>query len=170
MKSSKSLLFSILFIISLFLISCRKDALENDEKNNNQNLNSVNSSVSNTGTEKMMEFAAQTPNPYTLQNMQAALSSLAERNLSQCNLSRFVVRTTHKYIKFKPEDSIQFGLLIQDTSLILFDYPMDRKIIRGGTYYRDPSIPVGKPNYQWTCVKVEKALPSGIPFELLSNL
>jgi len=128
------------------------------------------SMVTGPGSEDIMELAPQTTNPYTISNMQAALDSLAHRNELECDISKFNIRVTHKYIKFKPQDSIQFGLLIQDTSLILFDYPMDRKITKGGTYYRDPSLPEGQPNYQWTSVPVGKVLPNGIPYDVISDL
>src|SRR5690606_2185144 len=55
-------------------------------------------------------------------------------------------------------------------TLILFDYPMDRKLIKAGTYYRDSSLLEGQPNFQWTCVPYGKSLPNGIPYDLLAEL
>jgi hypothetical protein len=130
----------------------------------------ISSSVTSETSEGLMEFAPQTPNPYTILNMQIALDSLIANNELNCDVSKFNIRVTHKYIKFKPQDSIQFGQLIQDTTLILFDYPMDRKLTKAGTYYKDPSLTEEQPNFQWTCVPVGKVLPSGIPYDLLADL
>lgn len=130
----------------------------------------ISSSVTSETSEGLMEFAPQTPNPYTILNMQIALDSLIANNELNCDVSKFNIRVTHKYIKFKPQDSIQFGQLIQDTTLILFDYPMDRKLTTAGTYYKDPSLTEEQPNFQWTCVPVGKVLPSGIPYDLLADL
>ncbi|MHB1277075.1 MAG: hypothetical protein ACYC1Q_01605 [Bacteroidia bacterium] len=102
--------------------------------------------------------------------MQIALDSLIANNELNCDTSIFNIRVTHKYIKFKPQDSIQFGQLIQDTTIILFDYPMDRKLTKAGTYYKDPSLTEEQPNFQWTCVTVNKVLPSGIPYDVLADL
>lgn len=151
------------------IVSCRKDTDVIQTENSPNSFSDI-SMVTGPGSEGLMEFAPQTPNPYTLLNMEAALDSLALRNELQCDITKFEIRATHKYIKFKPQDSIQFGLLIQDTSLILFDYPMDRRITKGGTYYRDPNVPEGQPNYQWTCVTINKVLPTGIPYDLISDL
>jgi hypothetical protein len=151
------------------IVSCRKDT-EVIQTENSPNFFSDISMVTGPGSEGLMEFAPQTPNPYTLSNMQAALDSLSSRNELQCDISKFQIRVTHKYIKFKPDDSVQYERLLDDTSLILFDYPLDRKITKGGTYYRDPSLPEGKPNFQWCCVKANKELPAGVPFDLIADL
>jgi hypothetical protein len=47
---------------------------------------------------------------------------------------------------------------------------MDRTITKGGTYYRDPSVPEGQPNYQWCCVAADKTLPSEVPYDVLAEL
>ncbi len=78
------------------------------------------SGVTGDEAEGIMEFAAQTENPYTLSNMQSAKDSLDAHNELGCDLTRFLIRVTHKYIKFKPVDSIQYEQLIDDTTLILF--------------------------------------------------
>ncbi len=157
----------LLLIVSALICSCQKENTQKPGQHDNYSDISV---ITEPGSEGLMEFAPQTENPYTPSNMQAALESLSEKNELRCEASRFNIRATHKYIKFTPADSIQAGLLIQDTSLILFDYPMDRKITKAGTYYRDPSLAEGQPDYQWTCVSIDKELPPGVPYEVLSEL
>jgi len=170
MTNKTTKLITLLLLCSSIFFSCRKEFTEKSQTSSEPISYSDISMITGPGSEDNMEFAAQTPNPYTLPNMQAALDSLALRNELQCDITKFQIRATHKYIKFKPVDSIQFGLLIQDTSLILFDYPMDRRITKGGTYYRDPNVLEGQPNYQWTCVNIDKALPTGIPYDIISDL
>jgi len=132
--------------------------------------NAISSIVTSESAEGLMEFAPQTPNPYTIPNMQIALDSLIASNELNCDASKFNIRVTHKYIKFKPENNEQFETLLDDTTLILFDYPMDRKLTKAGTYYKDPSLSEEQLNFQWTCVTIGKVLPSGVPYDLLADL
>jgi len=155
----------LLFFFCLIIVSCRKDRIE-ELKSGILNPKSIQTEE---GSEGLMEFAAPTANPYTLSNMQLALNELYAHHQLDCDTSIFNIRVTHKYIKFIPADSSDYEELIDDTTLILFDYPLHRKITKGGTYYRDPSLEEGQPNFQWTCVPANKELPS-VPYEILSDL
>jgi hypothetical protein len=161
----------VVLLLCATIYSCRKEETIDVSQSGKEPIAfSDVSMVTGDGAEDNMEFAPQTPNPYTLPNMQAALDSLTNNNELQCDISKFVIRVTHKYIKFKPIDSIQLEKLLLDSSLILFDYPLDRKITKGGTYYRDPNIPEGQPNFQWCCEKADKILPSDVPYDILADL
>ncbi|MEN9345109.1 MAG: hypothetical protein RLZZ60_578 [Bacteroidota bacterium] len=176
MKLKSEYLFSgTLSIVCTFVIfsflSCNKEIPQINSFQSNINQENLNSLVETSPiSQDSMEFASQTPNPYTLLNMEAALQFLIDSSDFECDFTKFIIRPTHKYIKFKPIDSIQNLILNTDSNLVLFDYPLDRKLIKGGTYYRDPAIPDGQPNYQWCCVPIEQSLPFGIPFEVISIL
>lgn len=147
------------------IVSCHKDRIEEFQS---VNLNPQ-SLETEEGSEGLMEFAPATPNPYTLANMQLALNELYAHNQMDCDTSIFNIRVTHEYIKFIPADSAAYIKLIQDSTLILFDYPLDRKLTKAGTYYRDSSLSEGQPNYQWACVIKNKELPD-VPYEILAEL
>lgn len=167
-KTKLNNLVVVTFLVtSVFYTSCKdKEIIKTESTKIYTNA----SSTTGEGAEKLMEFAPPTENPYTISNMQRALDTLSMQIKSKSDLKFFDIRTTHKYIKFKPQDSLQLWALNSDTTLILFDYPLDRKIAHAGTYYRDPSVPEGQPNFQWTAVPVDKKLPEGIPFEVLEEL
>ena len=159
----------VLFTTAMIYSSCNdKEVIETQPTEFDSN--AISSITTSDGAEELMEFAPPTENPYTIPNMQMALDSLAAIDTNECDLSLFNIRVTHKYIKFKPQDSVQFGLLIQDTTLELFDYPLDRKLTKAGTYYQDPSVPEGQPSYQWTAVPADKALPTDIPYDVMAEL
>lgn len=170
MNKTKIYILAAVALIStaVFYSSCNdKEEILTSESEFDQN--SISSLTTGDGAEELMEFAAPSKNPYTISNMQRALDTLELYDVN-CDLSLFDVRTTHKYIKFKPQDSLQYWELNSDSSLILFDYPLDRKLIKAGTYYRDPSVPEGQPNYQWTAVPADKQLPVSIPYDVLAEL
>jgi hypothetical protein len=54
-------------------------------------------------------------------------------------------KESRKIHQVKPVDSLLFEQLKDGTKLILFDYPMDRPITKGGTYYRDLPYPKDNP-------------------------
>ncbi len=152
-------------------MACRKK--DYDELNLTNTIKTKNAtSVIQTGlgAEGCMEFAPQTANPYSVSNMDSALQELIDTGEFECDYNHFNVRATHKYIRFEPQDTLQYDELNDDSTLILFDYPLDRRITKGGTYYRDPNVPEVQPNYQWCCVEYNKTLPSNIPYTNLSDL
>ena len=101
-------------------------------------------------------------NPYSVENMRKALKNL-QKSSSTANkgLSNdFEITTTHLYIRFKPKDEEELNLLQKDTTLILFDHPLDYEISEEGDFYQDPEIPDELPTYQYTSVEVDKKLPN----------
>ena len=111
-------------------------------------------------------------NPYSVENMKKALNNLkqsksyAKRKGTSDNIE---ITATHLYIRFKPENEEELNLIERDTTLILFDHPMDYEISEEGDFYQDPEIPDELPTYQYTSVEIDKKLPN-VPYEILANL
>jgi hypothetical protein len=171
--------YLLLFIATLSIfIACKKENQYSESASKPESSKTSHkapnaNAITSEGNEGMMEFAEPTPNPYTLENMQQALDQLtAEANAGEISFDPYMfnIRATHKYIVFKPTNDEDYETLIDDTTLILFDYPLDRKIIKGGTYYKDPEVQEGQPNYQWTCVPIEKQIDIGVHYEVLTEL
>lgn len=74
-------------------------------------------------------------NPYTVQKMTEAWNNLNGTNLP-------TLPATHRYVKFMPATLEQFKKL-NETELVLFDYPLEYEIIQMGDYYDDPAVPEG---------------------------
>lgn len=55
------------------------------------------------------------------------------------------------YMRFLPADNDEWDLLKEDTTLMLFDFPLDYEIKNLGTYYHDPSLPEDAITWQY-CV------------------
>ena len=78
------------------------------------------------------------------------------------------ITTTHLYIRFKPKNEEELTLLEKDTTLLLFDHPLDYEITEEGDFYQDPEIPEEQPTYQYTYVEWDKALPN-VSYEIVSE-
>ena len=120
----------------------------------------------------MMELGKQLKNPYSVENMRKAINELRvlSNKSSAANIDFPDIQTTHLYVKFKPKNDDELSILKQDSTLILYDYPLDYEIKQDGAYYRDPEVPQDQPTYQYASVKAGKKLPEEIEHEVLSEL
>ena len=83
-------------------------------------------------------------NAYSVTNMQAAYTQLKSKKGDSVPTVR--VTCTHWYVKLIPRNAAELELLKKDTSLVLFDFPLDYKITRMGSYYHDPARTRHRPN------------------------
>jgi hypothetical protein len=116
---------------------------------------------------KMMILGKQLENPYSVENMKKALKNVS---LKSGSVGDFDISTTDLYVRFLPSDSIEYEALASDTTLELFDYPLDFEIEQEGNWYHDPSIPDHLPTYQYTVVKPSYQFPDTINYEILAEL
>ena len=109
-------------------------------------------------------------NAYSVKNMQAALDAIISENAGSriAGLEEINIRTTHLYVKFAPESKEELNLLSMDTSLILYEIPLLNEIEEEGMYYHDPEVPLDKPTYQYTVVRVDQVLPN-VAYEILDE-
>lgn len=156
--------------IAVFLfVSCEKNDIEYIESSN------IEVNVENRAIRTVI-LGKKKNNPYSVQNMQAALDSLNAhpKELSGCMnapslVNEIEISVTDLYVRFLPLDSIQYKRLMTDTTLTLFDFPLDYEIVQTGEYYFDPTI---SGPYTWLYTKVDKdyLFPDGIIYEVLEEL
>lgn len=79
------------------------------------------------------------------------------------------MRVTHLYVRFLPKDWSEYDQLQNDTTLKLYDIPLDHEVALHGNTYHDPSIPEDKPTWQYTAVKADFEFPS-IEYQVLEQL
>jgi len=114
--------------------------------------------------EGQIKLGEKLENPYSVENMHRAYNNIKDKLKSAIDID-----TTHYYVRFLPKTDKKLMELLQDTTLEFYDYPLDVEMEQGGTYYHDPSIPVGKPTWQYTVVPVDYSFPE-IEFEKLASL
>ena len=119
----------------------------------------------------MTKLGKRLENPYSVENMKKALESLKTSNPNgRTSQEEIDITTTHLYIRFKPKDEDELSILKRDSTLVLYDYPLDYEIAETGDFYHDPEVPVDQPTYQYCAVEVGKELPEVVEYELLAEL
>ena len=91
----------------------------------------------------MIKLGKKLENPYSVENMKKAWQNLTSSDAAGFGFNNSLkIITTHYYVKFDPKTESELNILKQDSSLILYDYPMDVELVDGGIFYHDPSLPI----------------------------
>ena len=135
-------LFYIFALVAFTLTSCEKNEIVS-------NLDGENSITSEGGKRSIRPviLGEQKKNPFSLENMKIALDTL-KKMVSESYQTAFKAKavdeieleTTDLYVRFLPQDSAQYKQLMNDTTLTLFDFPLDYEITQSGDYYQDPTL------------------------------
>ncbi len=109
-----------------------------------------------------IELGQKLDNPYSVTNVKKAMTALFPTRAS------VDVPVSDFYVRFLPEDADDLAML-SDLGLDLFDYPLDREILKTGDYYHDPSVPQGEITWQYAVVPSDFVFPSGIAYEIMDE-
>jgi hypothetical protein len=108
-------------------------------------------------------------NPYSVKNMQKAIEKLKNDGRWKSSLiHEDSIITSHLYVRFLPQDSLESNLLLHDQALELYSYPLDYEILEPGSYYHDPDIPEDQPTWLYTTVPISYAFPE-VRYEILAE-
>jgi hypothetical protein len=156
----------ILILLVSITFSCQKNEIDKED-NIEVKIQKVNAYEPING---MTVLGRKLENPYSVENMKKAYQNIINRNsLKSGSISDDSITTTHLYVRFLPKDSGDFNFISSDTSLVLFDYPLDYEIVDYGYYYHDPEIPDSELTWLYTVVKPDYQFPD-IQYEILSEL
>lgn len=116
-------------------------------------------------------------NPYSLSNMQTALDSM-KRSLQsfkpKSRLARTIkemeIETTDLYVRFLPRDSTQRDAMMDDTTMVYYDHPLDYEIEQEGDLYVDSTWTEHTQQWLYTVVKPDYPFPDSVRHELLAEL
>lgn len=100
-------------------------------------------------------------NPYSLSVMRQALADLGccEGGLKSAVAGPNAIEATHLYVRFAPADSSELFDLLADSTLEVFDHPLDREVLAWGDEYHDPELPDTVITYLYCAVPVGMELP-----------
>lgn len=111
----------------------------------------------------MIELGEKLEDPYTVENMQEALTKLYPTKAGRGD-----IKATDLYVRFLPADDAQLKRL-QALDLYLMDHPMDYRIVREGDYYHDPEVGEEAITWQYAVVPQDFSFPEDIRYELLDE-
>ena len=147
----KKLFFGISTLV-VVMVGCSKDEIGQDEVNT-----AFDSKASSSET---FVIGEKLENAYSVANMQAAYDSLNSIGMIK---NPFSITTTHRYIQLLPNDTADMNAIIEDTSLVLFPYPLDYEIKGEGSF----EMQEGEEAKIYTVVPVDYQIP--IDYILLEN-
>ena len=105
-------------------------------------------------------------NPYSVENMLAALENIKNEN-PDFSVKDFVIKPSHVYLKFTPQNEEEVGLLKSDSTIHYFDYRLDCEYREG---FLDTRIPDSDSiSVYYTAVPIDKILPE-VSHEIISEL
>ena len=162
----KRLLSLLLAGLSLVVFSCKKTDKE-QEVTPNIALEKKAYEISKDGK---ISLGNKLENPYSVDNMQKAYTRLTSKSTGRTATDESPVRTTHYYVRFLPENELQYDNLKSDTLLKLYIIPFDYEVETHGWDYHDPSLPAGSITWQYTTVKADYTFDPTIKHEILASL
>lgn len=158
-------ILSVIVTSCILFFSCKKDFKDSTGPNLPVALPRISEEIAYDGPTILGE---QLINPYTVERMQEAKDQLTLQGIA--SEKPVDIRETHLYVKFSPRNEEEFEVLHQDSSVTLYDRPLDYLIIKHGTWYREPGIPDSVPTPQYAAVKAGYTFNQSIPYEILSSL
>lgn len=159
----QNLTLIVLFLLGLvFIQSCRQDEFEELEPKPDNEVTIF--------SEGMIQLSKKLENPYTVINMKRAYQNLTDNGqLKLSSVKKSDIKITHYYVRFLPKSFEELAILQRDSTLELYDYPLDYEIAEGGTYYQDPDIPFGEITWQYCAVEKKFDFPN-LQYEILEEL
>lgn len=118
--------------------------------------------------QKAIKLGKKLDNPYTISNMREAFRQLKQQEGSRTSEEEIGLEPTKLYLKFAPSGNEELETLKDDTTLVLFEYPLDYEFETIGDYYHDPEIPDSLPTYQYAVVNLDYQFPS-VAYEILDS-
>ena len=149
MKHFQLLIASVLAMVFL-LSSCKKDDYVLNTSKGEANLQAKQN-------EGLVVLGKQLEDPYSIKNMKQAYFNLKSVNAETPDLD---IQPTHTYMRFLPKNEEEWGILKSDTTLVLYDFPLDYEITNLGTSYHDPSLPADAITWQYCVVPIGHTIPS----------
>lgn len=174
MKKNYVLLLMTTLVIFSFLQSCQKDELEfSSEEIISATENDL---LKNSYSGKKLK------NPYAVENMKKAFKNVKEKNKANKNKVEedgperyiiieddYTVETSHLYLKFEPATEEEVFEMKKDSTMVLFDYPLDVEFTDEYLDNRTSSDLNAIPIY-YTSVPVEKEISANTSPQVIEEL
>ena len=108
---------------------------------------------------------ANTDNPYSVDNMKAAMTQYCK----VMNIQPQPVYATHEYVRFEVRDSLDYYILEDSLELEMFTYPLDRMLNNAERSFYAADIVNGK-KWLYTVVPKNFRYPTEMPKQILQEI
>ena len=130
--------------------------------------------VSQSKNEDWIKLGKKLENPYSLKNMRLALQNLKAKKASSTSREApidlsFDVKPNYLYVEFQPQTEAEEAVLKQDSSVVLFDYPLDYEFTDEVLDSRPALLANQVPNY-YSAIKIDSETASEAHYETLEQL
>ncbi|KVV16444.1 hypothetical protein [Flavobacterium sp. TAB 87] len=124
--------------------------------------------------EDWVKLGKKLENPYSIKNMRLALKNLKAKKSSLTSREApidagFDVEPNYLYVEFEPKTEAEEAVLKQDSSVVLFDYPLDYEFTEEVLDARPALLSNQFPNY-YTAIKIDSETASEAQYEILEEL
>lgn len=143
-----------MLIMTLVIVSCSKEDISSER--------GIDYSYGTDLTHEMIVLGDRLENPYKTENMRKALQSLYPTKADRVD-----VQTTNLYVRFLPEDDLEYDELVA-AGLELMDHPLDYDILIEGDWYHDPAVPEDDMTWQYAVVAPDFDFPD-VRYEIIDE-
>jgi len=166
----------LLALVVITIQSCQDEPLDFDQP---QQTEIEDNEFTVLGTKKDIPFKVENMqkayeailnNPTASQHPKDVRYQAKNSNSSRFTSGNYQINTTHYYVKFSPQDSIQYERIANDSILAVSDIPFEYDIETDGDKYQDPDYSGTDFTYYYSVVPVDYQLPSDVPYENIANL
>ena len=124
--------------------------------------------------EDWIKLGKKLENPYSIKNMRLALQNLKAKKASTTSREApidlsFDVEPNYLYVEFQPQTEAEEAVLKQDSSVVLFDYPLDYEFTDEVLDSRPALLANQVPNY-YSAIKIDSETASEAHYETLEQL
>lgn len=159
-----------LLSVVLLLFACKEEVLVQQEPQ------SALEEIISENSDGQIVLGKKLENPYSVENMKKAYTSLMEKKknskkqyLGKVLTDETQIEVTDYYVKFLVENDVQKSLLVAD-SLNLSVIPLDVEVEEEGDYYVDESTPVEEAEWLYTSVPKDYNFHPEITYKIIEEL
>lgn len=151
----KNLIFGVtlLALVGIATGGCKKDFQEQSSLHHPE----IEQNSAHKEASSQMILGDQLPNPYLISSLTASQDSLYDNGFIDAKMD---LTASHNYVRFSIQSETEYDQMESDSTILLFDHPLDYEIIQDGDWYHDPTLPDSGFTYYYAVIPMNKSIPA----------
>ncbi len=167
MKLIQFLRLGIFSMLPFLFYQCDTEQMSSNGPSLNNDPSYVSPKDATLDSDDALVLGEQLENPYSVINMNKAYNSLKEKNV---NLNDFVITSNYHYVRILPTTDYEYNSINADTTLDLYEYPLDYEIVKRGNVYHDQTVRDNIYTWLYAAVPLDKEFDGKLKVEILEEL